>query len=201
MNESDGKGTAGPSLGLDAVAEYRIDARDRITFVSPAWIAFALNNGAPELTGERVLGKSLWGFVADKETRHLYGLLFKKVRRDRRVITLPFNCDSPMLRRYMELAISALPDGAIALAGHLLREESRKPARLLDPMAERSESFLRMCSWCKRVDAGANDWIEVEDAIRRLTLFSSSVLPQLTHGICPTCRSLFFEHFEREAPP
>lgn len=201
MNDREGKGTAVPGTRMNAEADYRIDARDRITFVSPAWVAFAINNGAPELTGESVLGKSLWDFVADRETRHLYGLVFEKVRRDRRPITIPFNCDSPTLRRFMELAISALPDGHIDLAGRLLREESREPARLLDRMAERSQSYLRICSWCKCVEAGGNDWVEVEDAIQGLTLFSSSVLPQLTHGVCPTCRSLLFERLQREAPP
>ncbi len=201
MNDTDGKGTAVPSIGMNPDANYRIDARNRITCVSPAWSAFAINNGAPELTGERVLGKSLWDFVADRETRHLYVLVFEKVRRDRQPITIPFNCDSPTLRRFMQLAISALPEGGLALVGHLLREESREPARLLDRMAERSQSYLRICSWCRRVEAGANDWIEVEDAIRRLTLFSSSVLPQLTHGVCPTCRSLLYERLHRKAPP
>jgi Tol biopolymer transport system component len=34
---------------------------------------------------------------------------------------------------------------------------------------------------------GRVGWIEVEDAIGEVDLFASSELPQLTHGVCPTC--------------
>jgi len=201
MPETAEHGPAVPRRRRKAEVAYRIDARDRITWVNPAWDAFAIANGAPELTGERVRGNSLADCMADKETRHLYGLLVAKVRRTQRPIRIPFNCDSPTRRRFMELTISALPAGGIALAGHLLREEAREPAPLLDRRATRSQSFLCLCGWCKRVEAGANDWVEVEEAIRRLTLFRAAVLPQLTHGICPTCRAHLYEQLHRKAPP
>ena len=190
-----------PGRSWTADVAYRLDGQDRITFVNAAWDAFARRNGAPDLIGQRVCGTELWGYVADKETRHLYGLLFAQVRRTGQPITLPFNCDSPTCRRFMELRLAALPAGGLALTGRLLREEAREPAPLLDSCTARSQSLLCICSWCKRIVAGSDEWIEVEEAIRRWSLFSAAVLPQLTHGICPACRSLLDGRLPRKASP
>ena len=52
--------------------------------------------------------------------------------------------------------------------------------------ARDNDDFLPMCAWCDRflVDG---EWVEVEEAAKRLELFRRSELPALDHGICPQC--------------
>ena len=42
---------------------YRVDAADVIVWVDSWWLAFAQENGAPELVTETVVGRHLWDFV------------------------------------------------------------------------------------------------------------------------------------------
>ncbi len=46
-----------------------------------------------------------------------------------------------------------------------------------------------MCGWCDRFEVDG-EWVEVEEAARRLELFNRPELPALSHGICPDCNEL-----------
>ncbi|MGC8827572.1 MAG: PAS domain-containing protein, partial [Anaerolineae bacterium] len=166
---------------------YQIDAGDVITTVNDAWDEFALENEAPHLTGQGVIGRSLWDFIAGEETRHLYRILFQRVREGKRPISIPFRCDAPDCRRYMEMQM--IPDnaGGITFANRVLRVERRPAVRLLEQGAPRSPDFVTMCGWCKRVRLPDDRWVEVEEAIRVLHLFDERAVPQISHGICPEC--------------
>ena len=69
-----------PVIAKQLIFRYRVDARDRLVFVDPLWLAFARENGAADLTEQRVIGRSLWDFVADAETIRLYRELHARVR-------------------------------------------------------------------------------------------------------------------------
>ncbi len=168
---------------------YQLDPQDRIQAVDTAWLAFARANAGPELDPDAVLGRRIWDFIAGKETRHLYRLLIDKARREWREMAVPLRCDSPTRRRYLELAIKPLADGVVEFSSSTIREEPRPFVALLDPSVARSDDLLVICSWCKHVRTRGNEWVEVERAIRRLDLFASDPLPQLTHGICSACEA------------
>jgi hypothetical protein len=178
----------GDSVTLRSV-DYRLDSEDRIVSVGAEWLAFARANAGAELEPGAVLGRRLWDFIADRETRHLYGLIFATARLERRNVTIPFRCDSPTSRRYMELAIEPLADDALDLSSMTIREEPRSYVALLDPSVPRSDDLLVICSWCKQVLVPRTGWVEVEIAIRRLDLFASAQLPNLSHGMCSACES------------
>jgi hypothetical protein len=163
---------------------YELDRGDCIRYLNTAFTDFAMQNGAPDLRPANLIGRSLWHFVTGLEIRHLYKLMFTKIRTTDRTIVVPFRCDSPTCRRYMELTIARAADGGLALAGELLREEYRTAAPLLDATQSRSEQFVKMCSWCKRMWVPAGEWLEVEDAVVPLQLFEGAVLPRV---ICPPC--------------
>ena len=102
---------------------------------------------------------------------------------------LPFRCDGPDVTREMDLRIAADSTGRVVLFSARLREEEMRQMSqpLLDPDAPREEgNFLPMCAWCDRflVDG---EWVEVEEAAKRLELFRRSEMPALDHGICPEC--------------
>ncbi len=168
--------------------EYGIDGQDIIRRVSKHWLSFARENNSSHLTTDAVLGHPLWDFITGPEARHLYGLLFDKVRRDQQAITIPFRCDAPDRRRYMQLTILPGEKGSLDFRSELLREELRPRVALFDSTLSRTNDFLNMCAWCKRVETEDTQWLEAEDAIERLDLFGRGRLPNISHGLCGDCR-------------
>ncbi len=118
----------------------------------------------------------------------VYQLMFGRAREKNQEIRLPFRCDSPDLRRFMELSIQPIGDGALNLAGEILRRESRPYAVVLDSNAPRGNYLLQICSWCKKLHLSNKGWVEAETAVSELGLFTSTEIPELTHGICPSCK-------------
>lgn len=79
----------------------RIDARDAIIFVGPGWDEFATRNAAPALLTGTVVGRPIWSQVCDVTTRHIFKLLFQRVRGTGISAHLEFRCDGPEIRRFM----------------------------------------------------------------------------------------------------
>ena len=166
---------------------YAIDDQDRLIKVDDGYYRFAAENGW-EGAGDS-LGRSIWDFVAGHDVQKLQRLLLRRVREGVRDVELPFRCDGPDVTRAMDIRIASDKVGRVVLFSARLRaeEEREEPQPLLDPDAPRDESnFLPMCAWCDRflVDG---EWVEVEEAARRLELFRRTELPELDHGICPEC--------------
>lgn len=178
------------------VTSYRIDGTDHVVSVDDAWLAFAAENDAPELTREHVVGRPLWDFVQGSEVRRLLRLVLSRVRRNDVPLLLPFRCDSPDRRRFMRMALTPLPGDELRVDSILERQDRQPPIRLLDRRAPRSAQAPVLCSLCRRVELPGqdrdrdHDWVEVEDAVVRLELFGAGPLPRLAHGVCPGCRGL-----------
>jgi hypothetical protein len=164
---------------------YELDDQLNIVSIDAGWSEFALANGAPELTAPALLGRPLMSRIAGDSTAHLYETLFDKVRRTRRPIVVPFRCDAPTLRRFLELTIAPGSRG-LRLTSTLLRTESRLRVSLLDARTPRGEEWIQMCSFCKHVK-GPEGWCEVEDAVVALHLFERDLVPTVSHGVCPAC--------------
>ena len=166
---------------------YAIDEQDRLIRVDDGYYRFAEENGW-DGAGDS-LGRLLWDFVAGHDVRKLQRLLLRRVRDELHDVELPFRCDSPELRREMDVRITADRSGRVVLFSARLRSEQPRdePQPLFDPSVPRDDAdFLPMCAWCDRflVDG---EWVEVEEAAKRLQLFRRSELPTLDHGICPRC--------------
>ena len=166
-----------------------INDADEIVHVNDAWLAFARENNAPQLTATVVLNQHIWRFIQGQETSYLYQQIFSQVRAGKSPVKFPFRCDSPDCRRFMEMQLSLLPGGAIEFISHLLREEWREPLDLLDNSWDRSGEFLKVCSWCKKIHMPGQGWGEIEAAIVALDLFGHRPMPRMTHTICDSCRS------------
>ena len=168
---------------------YAIDEHDRLVRVDEGYYRFAAENGWVEAGSS--LGRSLWDYVAGEDLKKVQRLLLRRVRDEVASVELPFRCDGPGVRRRMEIRIAAGRGGRAVLFSARLREEEEReePMPLLDPEAPRGEEALPMCGWCDRFEA-EGEWVEVEEAARRLELFDRSELPALEHGICPECNDL-----------
>jgi hypothetical protein len=167
--------------------EYCVNAEDKISSVNHEWLSFAEANEGRTLLPPGILGRSLWAFVGDMETQHIYGVLHRRVRAHGRSVRLSFRCDAPERRRLLQLDILPQRDQELLYRVRTLKQEFRELVPLLDPRRPRQESFVRMCGWCKRVAVGPRKWLEVEEAVAALDLFDEPRPPQLTHGICESC--------------
>lgn len=176
--------------------EYHLDFSDRIVFVDENWSIFALDNDAPFLTKEKVINTNIYDYISDAETRHIYEVLLDNIRGKGKEKKFPFRCDSPRLRRYMEMRIFPSTKGNVIIKTKILKEEQREELPLLEKDIVRSEEYIRMCSWCKKIFIKNDEWVEVEDAIRALSLFSHDMPPQITHTICTPCKGKYLRNLE-----
>jgi hypothetical protein len=172
---------------------YSIDGQDRLVAVSGEWEEFARANGAPQLARERVLGRSLWEFIDGQDTLEVHRLLLDRIRVRGAGVTLAFRCDGPRLRRDMQMVLEPGQDGRVEIRTHLVHESRRPYVALFDAAAQRSGSFLKVCSWCRKVEMGGLGWAEAEHAVRELRLLEIPPVPRISHGMCPACLEGFRE--------
>lgn len=172
---------------------YQIDGNDRLVGFNDQWDVFAKNNDGHSLTSNHTCNVLIWDFIHDPETRHIHKVLLKKVRKSRQMLSFPFRCDSPELRRYMQMEISPQSDGNILYRCRFIKEEAKQPVTPHEPPFDDRETLLRMCSWCKKADVGGNLWMEIEDAVDYLGLFSSAQIQPITHTMCERCLAALSE--------
>lgn len=175
---------------------YAVDAADRLVWVDDWWLAFARENGAPELTADAVYGRSLWDFVTAGATQQLYAQLHARVRATRQRVVVPFRCDSPRLKRHMRLTIVPQDEGRLDYESVLLRTEPQSALPVLDATRPRSEAVLTTCSCCKRALLESVGWLELEEVAVRLRLFEKPKPPQLRYAVCPGCHQAVEEEAE-----
>lgn len=178
-----------------------INDADKIVHVNDDWLAFARENGAPQLSAALVLDQPLWRFILGQETVYLYKQIFDKLRTGRSPVTFSFRCDSPDCRRFMEMKLSLLSGTAIQFIAKLIRLEYRQPLDFLDPSRDRSEEFLKVCSWCKKIYIPDRGWGELEEAIEALDLFGHHSMPRMTHTICDSCYNFIKQELNQESGP
>jgi hypothetical protein len=164
---------------------YELDERFRIVSVDPGWTAFACENGAPELAEPGPIGRPIWDYISDATTAAMWRQIFGKVLSSGVPMVVPIRCDSPTLRRFLELVVAPAPGSGLRVSSTVVRVEERLEVPLPVAASPR-EALLRMCSWCQRVLADGQ-WIEPEQLVTRLRLFESGALPDITHGMCPDC--------------
>ncbi len=164
---------------------YQVDQRDVIVFADPEWDRFALANAGHGVSSAKVLGRSLWDFLVDSTTRQLYRLLLQRTRNGC-LLRFNFRCDSPDLRRLMEMEMSAAEGGAVQFRTRAVSETERESQSLWERREARSDDLLVACGWCKKVQV-EGEWEEVEEAVMHLRLFERALLPSITHGICEDC--------------
>ncbi len=167
---------------VDAIV-FVVDAADAIASVNESWDRFALENDAPELTARHVVGRPLWDFVTDPMTRHVYAALLVRVR-DGASAQFRYRCDSPTVRRVLELRMSPDDDRRVRFESVAIAVEGREPQPVWDRHRDRQLPLLRVCSWCERVRVD-REWLEVEKAMPRLGALETP--PAVTHGMCDEC--------------
>jgi hypothetical protein len=165
---------------------YLIDGDDRIIYVNQAWLNFAQENDAAEITADRVMEKSIFEFITGGDTQSLYATLHTNVRARRKEIVIPFRCDSPSVVRQMTLTLRPLENGAIEYEGRVVQKTTRNPVTILFRLADRTDRSIPICSLCRRVSVQA-EWLELSDVVVQLPSLKTAMFPRLLETVCPNC--------------
>ena len=174
--------------------QYRVDQDDNIVWVNSWWLAFARENDAVELANSSLVGQSLWESIADEQTRAMYRDIHERVRGNDQTRVVPFRCDSPTLKREMQLFITGTSESNDLLyEGRILRVTPTKYLSVLDTRRPRRDSFLTVCSCCKRVLLESYGWLDLEQVTEKLQLDAMQKLPSWRQTLCPRCRKYVTE--------
>lgn len=173
--------------------EYVVDADGLVVGTNRAWDAAAREAGAAELAAPAP-GLNVWSAIRDDATRALWRTLVERAR-ERGGLRVPFRCDTAVARRWFELDLLPGTGGSVRFRSVVVREERRDRVALLDPPSgppAPDRPLLLMCSWCARFRDG-DEWVEVEDLLRRDRSLARGTPPRLSHGICDRCRAELLE--------
>ena len=161
---------------------YQIDAEDRLIEVSSNWDTWAGGTDSKDLECHSVMHQDIFNFIQGESCRQFYCSLLKHVRMHGLETVFQFRCDSPGLRRFMQMKMTREKEGHVEFASSVISEESRPLVPLLDLRALRNHKLLIMCSICNKVKINDHDWVEVEQAVNAYGLFGVATFPQLSYG-------------------
>lgn len=175
---------------------YALDDADAIVEVNDEWSVFALANDGDALLPPAILGRTIWDFVGNDTTAEIYRRLYQRVRAGFGPVRFLIRCDGPAVRRLLQLTVS-YESSRVRCSAWLLNEQPREPVAILDATIPRSSDVVVTCSWCAHISNGRGAWLEVEDALATMDIFSAGRPPTFSHGICEPCSQRFFAGFER----
>lgn len=185
----------------DARPIYTIDAQNRIVFANAAWIEFMRGEpgtrqpGSDEFTIRSVIGRSVRDFTEGTQVRQLWDILYERVRAVGAPVFVPMRCDTPSLRRLIDLELHPLGERSIRHVCECVWSEARPAVALLDPAYPRNDRRLLSCAWCSRIQVRIGTWEEIEDAQRTLRIEATETLPALEKGVCTTCKQSLLKTF------
>ncbi len=179
------------ALERSAGVSYILDSRYRVMYCNPAWNRFAASNGAPQLTGEAVIGSDLFDAIPEV-LKTLYSNAFRHVQSTGRVWEELYECSGPNLFRKFRMRIHLLkPRDWYVITNTLLVERSHTSTAAADLNTYlHANGFVTMCAHCRcsrRVD-NPDQWDFVPEY---LELNAESAM-KISHGLCPVCRAYFY---------
>ena len=167
---------------------YTLDASNAIIAVSGDWDRVALDNGGEQIISRRIIGRRLDDFITGDVTLMFVRTMLMSARTLKYVIRRPYRCDSPQLKRSMEMTIVPRAQGVLEVCHRQLGSEPyRYPLAFKGTASGAAANFIKRCSICNRVRVGQS-WSEVDDAVRagRLPRDAGATL-MVVYGVCPEC--------------
>lgn len=163
---------------------YWLDVGDTIVDIAPGWEHFANANDAPDLDVRRVIGRNLMNYVHGDVTRMFVRTLIQSARLLRRPLVRPYRCDSPEVRRDMEMRL-CVEDSGLLRWEHRLVSATPFERRIAFAPAEPTEArrCTVRCSMCNRLKS-PRGWHEPVD--QPPPAETCSPLPVI-YGVCPEC--------------
>lgn len=163
-----------------------VNRDDQIMSVSSNWDERAQNQGGgAQLFAQALIGQALSRFIRSDNTRMYIEACLKVCRLKQQVLFRPYRCDSPTHKRFMEMQLSPLAEGAVEMKHFLLKEEAFEQPLRLETVASAEPgsgyAYVR-CSMCNRLKPrGQSQWLEPQRCVHQ---------PQplrVIYSVCPAC--------------
>lgn len=179
------------ALDRSPSVSYILDAQQRFLYCNPAWDKFASSNGAPELTGETVVGFRLFDAIPDA-LKDFYSHAFETVISAERVWEQSYECSSPDFFRKYRMRIHPMKSRSwFLVTNRLIIERGHQDARKPDHKKYVQDTgLITMCIHCRcanRVDSPAQ-WDFVPEYLQ-LQGKDSLIL---SHGFCAVCQTYYY---------
>lgn len=163
-----------------------LDEHDTIVEVSQTWDRFALSNNADKKTLARgVIGRTIFSFIIGDPTRMYLQALLQQVRILGRSLARTYRCDSPELKRYMEMRLTPEESGLVRIDHTLLRVEPFSQPVSFYPADFVSSTTIGRCSVCANLKTDLR-WIPPEKVLEQAKILYSVALP-VSYLVCPAC--------------
>jgi hypothetical protein len=179
------KNDPGNALADDDVS-YRLDDQDRIVEVNSNWDRIARENDGEAVVADRILGTKLYAHVTDEPSRMYVWTMLDSVRKLHRPSVKLYRCDSPDLKRHMQMTILPESGGGLLVQHRLIRTE-KAPLRIryiCQPGAR--PSLVLRCTMCVKLKIeGA--WI-TSDATILAGIGQRDGSVRVAYSICEDCR-------------
>ena len=178
------------SAAQDSVPDYEIrywtDSSDTIVAVSPGWNEFASRNNGVELDTERVIGCKLLSFIQGDVTRMYVRTMIESARLRHEPIVRQYRCDSPELKRFMEMRITLEASGLLCWEHRMLQAETLgRPLAFATLPAGKVRHLVLRCSICNRLKS-EQGWLE-PDVWSGAGATTGGIIT-VAYGVCPDCR-------------
>lgn len=166
---------------------YTLDHADRIISVGGPWDEFACDNGGETILSSNIIGQSILTFISGDVTRMWICAVLQHVRACNKLLDRPYRCDSPGLKRFMQMR--AVPEGnrVIRLEHRLISTEQRTVPVNIQHCGKKSTHARTRCSVCGYIKTNSM-WTEptAEQYTSMNTIY-------VTYSICEKCsRSMSF---------
>lgn len=166
---------------------YEIDAQDRLVAVCPEWDATLRQGGggAGSLQGG-VIGQPLLRFISGDASRMYMDAALQAARLTGHPRTLQYRCDTPTVRRRLEMVLQPRADGSVRIEHRLVEQHPR--AHVLACFTEEGPSLpssvptrgpVWRCSVCLRLQRAGLPWQEPETV--------GSARLAVCYTVCPRC--------------
>jgi hypothetical protein len=166
---------------------YKVDHDDVVSEVSSGWDDFARLNNGIEACREYIIGRPIYNCIAGSEVESFYQQVFDKTRSSGVPISVPFRCDSPSDKRFLNLTVTDYGKGVLECNSKTLAVVPRaEPIEVMLVSGGVSAAALYMCGVCKAVHLRANLWREL-DTVSSLIDPGSLRKRPFVQTICPSC--------------
>jgi hypothetical protein len=163
-------------MGVTDLRVYELSSQNRIISVSDNWDSFARSNGGEAALSQAVMGRPIWDFISNLDTRSYFNALMFAARSTERKVAVRYRCDGLSERRLFQLQIEPMEVRGLRLSHIPLDVMPRQKAAVPPP-----EGASMCCGQCLRWRKG-QAW---EDCDIHHALASHAI----DFVVCPSCRT------------
>jgi len=170
------------SLQLSTAVSYLVDEQLRFVYCNPAWDAFAIANGAPELALNALAGQSLFEAIPPV-LQPFYSDGFRFVQSENECWEHAYECSSPQeFRRYKMRVDPSLGSWFLVRNTLIIKRAHERPVRPGTHNYVADTGFIAMCCNCRRCrrTGKAQKWDFVPQ-------YLGDPPRTLEHILCPDC--------------